>query len=157
MAFRSVPRPSSPPGAKASTECPSYARDHNHHAQEPSSQMKPKTRQSSLSTQQCPTHRWTGHITPLNTPAADGRTIPLTENSPLPVRLATAARPETHQNLIDTSKEHATTATREINPQGSRPRHATDRNTPNAPRPNLWLQRETNHTQRPWRRSGSNR
>ena len=27
MAFRSVPRPSSPPGAKASTECPSYARD----------------------------------------------------------------------------------------------------------------------------------
>ena len=25
MAFRSVPRPSSPPGAKASTECPSYA------------------------------------------------------------------------------------------------------------------------------------
>ena len=27
MAFRSVPRPSSPPGAKASTECPSYARE----------------------------------------------------------------------------------------------------------------------------------
>jgi hypothetical protein len=27
MAFRSVPRPSSPPGAKASTECPSLARD----------------------------------------------------------------------------------------------------------------------------------
>ena len=26
MAFRSVPRPSSPPGAKASTECPSFAR-----------------------------------------------------------------------------------------------------------------------------------
>ena len=26
VAFRSVPRPSSPPGAKASTECPSYAR-----------------------------------------------------------------------------------------------------------------------------------
>ena len=26
MAFRSVPRPSSPPGAKASTECPSHAR-----------------------------------------------------------------------------------------------------------------------------------
>jgi hypothetical protein len=26
MAFRSVPRPSSPPGAKASTECPSYTR-----------------------------------------------------------------------------------------------------------------------------------
>jgi hypothetical protein len=27
MAFRSVPRPSSPPGAKASTECPSHAQD----------------------------------------------------------------------------------------------------------------------------------
>src|SRR6476646_1314473 len=27
MAFRSVPRPSSPPGTKASTECPSLARD----------------------------------------------------------------------------------------------------------------------------------
>ncbi len=27
VAFRSVPRPSSPPGAKASTECPSRARD----------------------------------------------------------------------------------------------------------------------------------
>ncbi len=26
MAFRSVPRPSSPPGAKASTECPSHTR-----------------------------------------------------------------------------------------------------------------------------------
>src|SRR3954469_22878635 len=29
MAFRSVPRPSSPPGAKASTECPSLAREHS--------------------------------------------------------------------------------------------------------------------------------
>ena len=28
VAFRSVPRPSSPPGAKASTECPYFARDH---------------------------------------------------------------------------------------------------------------------------------
>ena len=28
MAFRSVPRPSSPPGAKASTECPYRALDH---------------------------------------------------------------------------------------------------------------------------------
>ena len=27
VAFRSVPRPSSPPGAKASTECPSHAQD----------------------------------------------------------------------------------------------------------------------------------
>ena len=34
MAFRSVPRPSSPPGAKASTECPYRAQDPAH-AQEP--------------------------------------------------------------------------------------------------------------------------
>ena len=45
VAFRSVPRPSSPPGAKASTECPSYTRYPGrllrrktpHHAQKPSS------------------------------------------------------------------------------------------------------------------------
>ena len=44
VAFRSVPRPSSPPGAKASTECPSYTRypgrfpkSRLHHAQKPSS------------------------------------------------------------------------------------------------------------------------
>jgi hypothetical protein len=45
MTFRSVPRPSSPPGAKASTECPSHTQNHlrsrrtediTHHAQEPS-------------------------------------------------------------------------------------------------------------------------
>jgi hypothetical protein len=43
VAFRSVPRPSSPPGAKASTECPSHTRYPNrlpgsHHAQKPSSE-----------------------------------------------------------------------------------------------------------------------
>src|SRR3954447_10858109 len=46
MAFRSVPRPSSPPGAKASTECPSLAREHSspdhvrgfHHARKPSTE-----------------------------------------------------------------------------------------------------------------------
>jgi hypothetical protein len=37
VAFRSVPRPSSPPGAKASTECPSLARDlETHLAMRPS-------------------------------------------------------------------------------------------------------------------------
>jgi hypothetical protein len=45
VAFRSVPRPSSPPGAKASTECPSHTRSPDrirrsnpHHAQKPSSE-----------------------------------------------------------------------------------------------------------------------
>ena len=45
VAFRSVPRPSSPPGAKASTECPSHTRypsglghqTRTHHARKPSS------------------------------------------------------------------------------------------------------------------------
>ena len=44
VAFRSVPRPSSPPGAKASTECPSHTRYGvvetwfgDHHARKPSS------------------------------------------------------------------------------------------------------------------------
>ena len=48
VAFRSVPRPSSPPGAKASTECPSHAREHRmppkrhptHHVQEPSTPLR---------------------------------------------------------------------------------------------------------------------
>ena len=35
MAFRSVPRPSSPPGAKASTECPSYTRYPGHSLERP--------------------------------------------------------------------------------------------------------------------------
>ena len=50
VAFRSVPRPSSPPGAKASTECPSRARNQTrlrgsltHHAQEPSTPLQMQT------------------------------------------------------------------------------------------------------------------
>ena len=50
VAFRSVPRPSSPPGAKASTECPYRARNQirrvtvepwTYHAQEPSTPKTP--------------------------------------------------------------------------------------------------------------------
>ena len=57
MAFRSVPRPSSPPGAKASTECPSRAREPkpnhlHHHAQKPSPGFKEK---KAPSTTACPT------------------------------------------------------------------------------------------------------
>ena len=58
MAFRSVPRPSSPPGAKASTECPSLARNTHprtilgqsqsarglHHARKPSTENAPPSR-----------------------------------------------------------------------------------------------------------------
>jgi hypothetical protein len=85
MAFRSVPRPSSPPGAKASTECPSLARNQahvamnpSHHAQEPSTPYpdanNPATRQASYSAHT--------HFTPLNAnAAAAGRHAPLTENA----------------------------------------------------------------------------
>ncbi len=39
VAFRSVPRPSSPPGAKASTECPSYTRYPRRRSSDPPSTM----------------------------------------------------------------------------------------------------------------------
>jgi hypothetical protein len=100
VAFRSVPRPSSPPGAKASTECPSLARDlspglgpENHHAQKPSSAVtdhQAETAQAeslSLSTQQ----------SPLNTaPSLNAEAFGQTSRW---------SRPETHQNLIHPDKE----------------------------------------------------
>src|ERR1700742_1285108 len=73
VAFRSVPRPSSPPGAKASTECPSLVQYLNprtspdiiHHAQKPSSEEKsPCSSQNTLAqpttgaSEHSP-HRWT--------------------------------------------------------------------------------------------------
>ena len=42
MAFRSVPRPSSPPGAKASTECPSFTQSYNSHVSINNSRCKSK-------------------------------------------------------------------------------------------------------------------
>ena len=41
MAFRSVPRPSSPPGAKASTECPSRAQSPHMHRNQPQQRREP--------------------------------------------------------------------------------------------------------------------
>ena len=40
MAFRSVPRPSSPPGAKASTECPSHTPYQTSDAETPDAKLK---------------------------------------------------------------------------------------------------------------------
>ena len=96
MAYRSVPRPSSPPGAKASTECPSLAREHGaskcafHHAQKPSSVgMLPFIAEScSLSTQQ----------SPLNT-------RPIAEHPKTFGQTVRWERPETHQNLIHPDKD----------------------------------------------------
>ncbi len=117
MAFRSVPRPSSPPGAKASTECPYRAREHpgippsgepraTHHAQEPStphdalSQGRrckgPATRQAtSLSTLHAPLNTLPGRRT---------SNPPRQEQTDHPVSSSDQARPETHQNLIHTFK-----------------------------------------------------
>ena len=96
VAFRSVPRPSSPPGAKASTECPSLARITNRHAQEPSTpgitpapkprtcQPRPRTHYTIASERRCRLRR--------------------TDLSDRPGRLQ-PARPETHQNLIHLDKD----------------------------------------------------
>jgi hypothetical protein len=125
MAFRSVPRPSSPPGAKASTECPYRAREHSrilhkgeppitHHAQEPSTPHDTTRPETPLPDRQ---HRCRGPATrqathsahlfaPLNT--LPGRRTsdrpPQGEPPDHPVSSSSRARPETHQNLIHTFK-----------------------------------------------------
>src|SRR4051794_35750702 len=74
MAFRSVPRPSSPPGAKASTECPSHTRytstgshQRTHHAQKPSSDCPVRTHMRA---------RDTPKIVPAGTLFAHNRILP---------------------------------------------------------------------------------
>jgi hypothetical protein len=139
VAFRSVPRPSSPPGAKASTECPSLAQDHKRifqcaltmHRNHPPSSAPHATRPADP-------HRSTRHTTPgakaknrsamdhssLSTQHAPLNTMPQqrdanpspeashkapTQDTNHPVRLAATARPETHQNLIHPDKEQSPT------------------------------------------------
>ena len=74
--FRSVPRPSSPPGAKASTRCPSHTQNtavvaNGHLAQEPSQQIAPL---------RCPHCTHTHTLSSLNT-AAGSRSAPPEETS----------------------------------------------------------------------------
>src|SRR5271157_3284724 len=75
MAFRSVPRPSSPPGAKASTECPYRALDHATNLIETSSCTEAKHENSRLWTRSTryltsfrkhANYHSAHHITPLN-------------------------------------------------------------------------------------------
>ena len=115
VAFRSVPRPSSPPGAKASTECPSLARDissrtevrgstmHRNHPQKPptlSPSVNPKNQPSTkrTATAQSRNHSCSAHnSSPLNTaPSLDAETSGQTSRW---------SRPETHQNLIHIYKD----------------------------------------------------
>ena len=113
VAFRSVPRPSSPPGAKASTECPSLARDP---CPGPSPGTSPPCTETILS---CP---W-AIVTGLDPVITRGRasaiaeslllsTQQLTPLNPTPPLNAEAfgqttrwERPETHQNLIHPDKD----------------------------------------------------
>src|ERR1035437_4208531 len=55
MAFRSVPRPSSPPGAKASTECPSLAQDHEPTTEIIGSLIMYRSQKQQYLTTYCPT------------------------------------------------------------------------------------------------------
>ena len=78
MAFRSVPRPSSPPGAKASTECPSHTqsqtpvirRQTNH----PSTVAKRQTHDPLNANNRAPSSLSLSTHTPLTTLAIPGRT-----------------------------------------------------------------------------------
>ena len=135
MAFRSVPRPSSPPDAKASTERPYLARYHDsprlnvrsstHHAQEPST---PSSCRQTVRTNPAQSRPLTQQMssTPLNTmPRSSDATRLRKQQSrsdkpttkPLPQThlrrharpKASTTRPETHQNLIHTNKDHDAT------------------------------------------------
>ena len=98
VAFRSVPRPSSPPGAKASTECPSLARD-------PIPGTSPET---ATMHRNHPQRRMTLHIA--DQTLAQHTTVASehhchrrdAETSGQTLRWQ---RPETHQNLIHPDKE----------------------------------------------------
>ena len=125
MAFRSVPRPSSPPGAKASTECPSYARDHRtsprrtkpgHHVQEPSSE--PAISLSAISSQKiAPAHS--------STRSAHNRFHPKMEpNAPERIALLQATR-----SLESPVRQSQQSAPRD------------------APEPDSHFQRTTSHTE----------
>ena len=128
VAFRSVPRPSSPPGAKASTECPSLARDHS-----ASSDAHPPCTETILSG---------GH--PQRTFCASRITlaqhITVASEHPPPLERRSVRsdlrwqRPETHQNLIHPDKDPSSGLTRGPAP-GPRPdgaslrRHLRHRNS----------------------------
>jgi hypothetical protein len=129
MAFRSVPRPSSPPGAKASTECPSHApcvsarpktNRISHHAQEPSP-LKAIPAHRSQSTQHftnasdhCHNTKWDDpRLTPQSLPV---RQITQCRNGQISTQLpkprqrpSCPTHPEAHQNQIYNTKEPSKT------------------------------------------------
>ncbi len=107
VAFRSVPRPSSPPGAKASTECPYRARDRrhalttgrSHHAQKPSSAVD-RTAKAFLLIADITLAQHT-------TVASEHHCHRQLARQKRSGQTCDRQRPETHQNLIHPDKEHA--------------------------------------------------
>jgi hypothetical protein len=95
VAFRSVPRPSSPPGAKASTKCPSLARGPTR-----GSRPRPSGRGRPPAGAPHPTH-----TTPL-APAGRKGPGPAQAGGPGPRSDTRPPDPETHQTLIHPDKDH---------------------------------------------------
>jgi hypothetical protein len=124
VAFRSVPRPSSPPGAKASTECPSRARDLR---ARPEGQTRPAMhRNHPHGTARVRTAGHSAHriASERICRVAGWRFL----RSFIRSDFATTARPETHQNLIHPDKR---TTTRSEERADAR-HHPASFNRPNA-------------------------
>ena len=152
MAFRSVPRPSSPPGAKASTECPSRA----HTAEFTGQASKPHTMHGnqprippSRNTQPNPARLHTLKTALLNEmharPGQTGQTT-RPRSAPEPIQLPTNTRPI--PTLPSGSGRSSSRAPSNMSmgtrlPQ-RRPARITSHNS-------------QDHTDQVWRRSGSNR
>ena len=102
MAFRSVPRPSSPPGAKASTECPSHTQSQTTVIRRQTNQPPITVRKPQSSSQSAENINQTSdrllstiHTTPLTTITASSGTILDSTFAPprsLPVRQITQRR-----------------------------------------------------------------
>ena len=136
MAFRSVPRPSSPPGAKASTECPSRAQSphmHRNHPQPGQPHARDDHAQPNLHT---------AHLTTTRNPRRMG-------HKPTRVRpTRIAVRPDAHQPL-HTDKEQTEHGPP---PPRRRQRASHDRGDP------IRIPSATTTPAQPWwRRTGSNR
>ena len=108
MAFRSVPRPSSPPGAKASTECPYRAQPphmHRNHPQQPRRGVVCRIRAGDHPSTTTTTHLHASDRVPVvlvASPRHSSRHIRQIRVRPT----RTTARPETHQPL-HTAKEQS--------------------------------------------------
>ena len=158
VAFRSVPRPSSPPGAKASTECPSLARDRNTSLDVPST-MHRNHPQRIVAAHRRPT------LAQHTTVASEHRPVAGCRNIRSDLR---RSRPETHQNLIHPDKDqntrHASEDTRRTlgftcdtqTPASQTP--ASQTRWPDIHQPGRYEPRPIRTKPHAWwRRSGSNR